>query len=125
MGSGKENCIFCKIISGEVGSEVILKSEKFIVIKDVDQSIKGHALVIPKKHMGTFMELSSKDYLEFLKTTKKATQKILGELGLKSFNLLNNNYSDAGQVVDHLHLHIIPRKKGDNVNGYFRKFYNG
>ena len=111
MGS----CIFCKIGKGEISSDKILETDNFLVFKDISPRSLGHSLVIPKKHFENFLDFDKKLYQEFLEITKKATQKILKETKSQGFNLVINNRDVAGQVVDHLHLHIIPRKKNDKV----------
>ena len=109
----KGNCVFCKIVAGDIPTKKILENKHFIVIKDVNPKVVGHSLVIPKKHVETFLDLPSSLYLNFLKTTNKAVKKILEETGSNGYNLLANNGSVAGQVVSHLHLHILPRKESD------------
>ncbi len=124
-----ENCVFCKIVAGvlsghdsspirddptgpgesEISSDVVFESGDFIVIRDVNPKVKGHMLVIPKRHVGSFMELESEMYKEFLGTVRD----VVKQEGLKDFNLVVNEGSVAGQVVDHLHLHILPRVEGD------------
>ncbi|MDH3353036.1 MAG: HIT family protein [Nanoarchaeota archaeon] len=105
-------CIFCKIASGEIPSEKIFESDNFFVIKDVNPKVKGHSLVISKKHFENFMELSPELYSEFLETVKGAVEK----LGAEAFNLVVNNGEIAGQIIPHLHLHILPRKSDDGFD---------
>jgi len=105
----KDGCVFCKIVNGDISSEKVFENENFIVIKDVNPKVEGHLLVIPKKHYDNFLELSSGMYEKFLGTVKDAVEK----LGVKDFNLVVNNGKDAGQVVGHLHLHVLPRREGD------------
>jgi len=110
----KKFCVFCKIISGDIAAEKVYDGKNFIVIKDGNPQTSGHSLVIPKKHCKDFLELDSKLYKEFLETVKFVTPRILEQVGTIDFNLLVNDGKLAGQVVHHLHLHIIPRfKKND------------
>jgi len=109
----KGNCVFCKIVAGDIPTKKILENKHFIVIKDVNPKVVGHLLIIPKKHVATFLDLSSSLYENLLKTTNKVVKMILEETGSKGYNLLVNNGSVAGQVVHHLHLHVLPRKEGD------------
>ncbi len=104
-----DDCIFCKIISGESKSEIITESENFLVIKNIYPNVEGHSLVIPKKHYSNFTELPQRLYEELLATTKIATEKITDG----NFNLIINNGHIAGQIIEHLHLHILPRKPDD------------
>jgi len=103
-----QNCIFCKIIKGEIPSEKILENENFIVIKDAHPQVKGHSLVISKKHYDSFSDLPEEIYKNLLETIKQITSKLE-----KDFNLIINNGKNAGQEVSHFHLHILPRKEND------------
>jgi histidine triad (HIT) family protein len=111
-----KDCIFCKIIRGEIPSEKILESENFIVIKDINPKVSGHSLVISKKHFKTFLDMPNLLFGEFLETAKKAVLKLIDGEKAQGFNLVMNNYEVAGQLVPHIHLHILPRKKDDNFN---------
>ena len=102
-------CVFCKIVRGEISSEKILENEDFIVIKDVNPKIEGHSLIIPKEHYETILDLPPSLYKKFLGTTKEAIDK----LRATNSNLVINNGRFAGQLIPHIHLHILPRKKGD------------
>lgn len=103
-----EDCVFCKIVSGEISSEKLFENENFIIIRDVNPVTDGHCLVIPKKHFDSFLDLDSKLYEDFLKITRNFVE------GLnENFNLIINNGENAGQVVKHLHMHVVPRTKDD------------
>ena len=104
-----EDCIFCKIVKGEIPSEKILENEEFIVIKDANPKVKGHSLLIPKKHFQDFINMDEKLYENFLKTLKETCEKLDSD----EFNFIINNGKNAGQIVPHLHLHILPRKEND------------
>jgi histidine triad (HIT) family protein len=110
-----ENCIFCKIIKGEIPAETVYETKNFIVIKDANPKTKGHSLVIPKQHADTFLNLNSSLYEEFLTATKSSAEKILKDTDSKGFHLLLNNGKSADQIVPHVHLHILPRKDNDGL----------
>jgi histidine triad (HIT) family protein len=110
------DCIFCKIVDGEIPSEKILETDNFIVIKDVNPKVEGHTLVIPKKHYSTLLDVPAPLLGEFLEAAKEASLKLIDETKAEGFNLVMNNYEVAGQVVDHAHIHILPRKKGDGFS---------
>tara|TARA_Y100000310_G_scaffold149036_2_gene148359 strand:+ start:3025 stop:3375 length:351 start_codon:yes stop_codon:yes gene_type:complete len=112
----ESGCVFCKIVSGEIKADMVFDSENFIVIKDANPQTPGHSLVIPKKHCDTFLDLSEEYYKEFLLTTKSVINNLMKEDGVEGFNLISNNYKIAGQIVPHLHLHIIPRRKKDGYS---------
>ena len=106
-----KDCVFCKIVAGEINADKILENKDFIVFADANPKVEGHMLVIPKVHCGNFMDLDSGLYGGFLSTVKGAVLK----LGCKDFNLVVNNGKVAGQIVGHLHLHILPRVDGDGL----------
>ena len=108
-----DDCVFCKIIAGEIPAEKVLENDKFIVIKDANPKVDGHSLVIPKEHFDSFTDLPSGFYNDFLEITREAVSKLLKENESDGFNLVNNNGRVAGQIVPHLHLHILPRRNGD------------
>lgn len=109
----KESCIFCKIANGEIKAEKILETDNFFAIKDINPKTKGHSLVISKKHYQTILDVPSSLLGEFLETGKELALKLLKEEKAEGFNFVINNYEVAGQLVPHVHLHILPRKKDD------------
>ena len=104
--------MFCKIVAGELLSEKVAEGDDFLVIRDASPKVSGHLLVISKGHYETFLDLPEGLYSEMLKVVRDAVDKI----GCKDFNLVLNNGEVAGQLVPHVHLHILPRKKGDGFN---------
>ncbi|MFH1452111.1 MAG: HIT domain-containing protein [archaeon] len=110
-----DDCIFCKIVKGELPSKKILENEGFIVIMDANPKSKGHCLVVPKVHYETFLDMPAEKYESFLRTARMAVVIILKEVRGEGFNFLLNNYGAAGQDVPHVHMHIIPRKRSDKV----------
>ena len=108
-----KDCIFCKIAKGEIKSEKILETDNFFCIKDINPKTKGHSLVISKKHYATILDVPSSMLGEFLETGKQLALKLLKEEKTEGFNLVVNTYKVAGQLVPHVHLHVLPRKKDD------------
>jgi histidine triad (HIT) family protein len=109
-----EECIFCKIARKDVKEEIIEDSENFIAFPDANPAAPGHTLIVPKRHFANLMDLPSDLAGEMIDVIKKVAEKRLRE-GAEGFNLVMNNFEAAGQVVEHAHLHLIPRKKGDKV----------
>jgi len=105
----KPDCIFCKIIEGKIPSEKVLENKRYIVIKDANPKVPGHLLVIPKKHYKSFLDFPKKHYEDFLDIVKKTTGTFSGD-----FNIVINNGKTAGQEIEHLHMHILPRTLGDD-----------
>ncbi len=110
-----KDCFYCKIAHGEVKTEKVLESRNFFAIFDVKPRVKGHVLVIPKKHFVTLLDIPNKLGNEMIEFTKRVAGKLLDEKYGDGFNVLMNNLEVAGQVVMHAHIHVIPRKEGDGV----------
>ena len=109
------DCIFCKIAKKEVPAEVIYENDNFFSIPDANQVIDGHSLVISKKHFETTLDLPNSIATELLDCIKKTALKLMEKTKSDGFDIINNNFESAGQVVKHVHYHILPRKKGDKV----------
>ncbi len=106
-----ENCIFCKIVKGEIPSQIVWQNNDFLIFKDIAPKAKEHYLLISKEHYATFEEMSSvqaakfAEMLRFLPTLKK-------DLNLEGgYRLIINQGADAGQTVFHLHVHILGGQK--------------
>jgi len=110
-----ENCIFCKIVKGEIPSEKVYEDDNFISILDMVPETEGHTLVIPKNHFKTILDLPNSLGNEFLEAIKNTTLKLMDKYKAEGFNIIFNNYKIAGQEVDHVHAHIMLRKQGDGM----------
>ena len=98
------DCIFCKIINGDFGTEFVYENDLAVVFKDINPKADTHLLVVPRLHVESLNELNDKDLLgELMMTVKSVTEK----LGIKSYKTLINTGQDAGQEVFHLHIHIL------------------
>ena len=102
------DCIFCKIIKGELPAEKIFENEEIIAFKDINPKAKTHLLIVPKKHIPTINDLNEAEGDELLigKMTLVARD-LAQEKGLSGYNLQFNVGKSAGQVVFHIHLHLI------------------
>lgn len=108
------DCVFCKIISGIIPSSKVYSDEKNNAFLDIAPANKGHVIVIPKNHAETITELSDEDLTSLIKAVKKVAKALLDEFD--GVNLLQNNKKAAGQLVPHLHFHVIPRNSGDGLD---------
>lgn len=104
-----ENCIFCKIVTGEIPSAKIYEDENVYAFLDISQVTKGHTLVVPKVHKETIFELTPDMAGPIFESVKKVADAIQKAYSPKGLNLLNNNGKTAGQTVFHYHIHLIPR----------------
>ncbi len=110
--SDKE-CIFCKIIDGQIPSFKVYENNSVLAFLDIFPLSKGHTVVIPKKHYYNFLDMPEEDMGDFFMELKKISSLIKEKLKIDGFNLVQNNFPAAGQVISHFHFHIIPRMKGD------------
>lgn len=110
-----EDCIFCKIVAGKIPAAKVYEDDKVISFLDIMPANKGHCLVVPKKHAQTLMEISEDDLAATVKTAKKVASALSLSFGNGSFNLVMNNGKEAGQLVNHAHMHIIPRFHKDRL----------
>ncbi|MHA1749797.1 MAG: HIT family protein [Promethearchaeota archaeon] len=109
-------CIFCSIIKGDIPSKIIYKNEHVISFLDINPCSKGHSLIVPRKHF-SMIDDASDDILKEIMTGARETMKLIkNKLHCDGFNLLINQGKDAGQVIDHFHLHVIPRYKNDKLS---------
>lgn len=111
----EKNCIFCKIISGEIPSSIVYEDKDFKVILDVSPASTGHVLIIPKQHFINLLELPDDLAGKAMILAKKLMIGITDILKCDGVNLVQNNNEAAGQTVFHFHMHIIPRYKEDNL----------
>ena len=116
-----EECVFCKIAKGEIPCYKIYENGSFFSVLDISPAVEGHSLIISKKHFENTLDLPDSLGPEFLDCIKKTALKILERENARGFNVLGNNFEVAGQVVNHFHVHIIPRKKGDGDFKFVKK----
>ena len=112
----KDNdCIFCLIANGDIPSDTVYEDEYFRAILDLSPASKGHTLLIPKDHAEDLFALPDDVAARVMPTAKKIAKAVKEAAGADGVNILQNNGESAGQTVKHFHVHIIPRKAGDNV----------
>lgn len=114
-----ENCIFCKIASGDIPSYTLYEDNLFKVFLDLSPTSFGHALLIPKEHYENLFELDDEISSKALVVAKKVAAAMKTALQCDGFNLLQNNGKIAGQTMFHFHIHLIPRYKDDNTKIVF------
>jgi histidine triad (HIT) family protein len=111
------DCIFCKIADGRIVTEIVDQDENTLTFLDHSPVFPGHLLIIPRTHVDNLMDLPGDQLQPFLKQVQRASRAV--EAGLDaagSFVAINNKVS---QTVPHLHAHVIPRRKGDGMKGFF------
>lgn len=111
------DCIFCKIINGEIPCAKVYEDEHVLAFMDIMQVTKGHTLVIPKVHKENVFELTPDLAKNFFESVTKVAGAVKKQLNPKGLNLINNNGKEAGQTVFHYHMHIVPRYGKDDGLG--------
>lgn len=111
-----ETCIFCKIVEGELPSHKVYEDKDVLAFLDINPTSPGHTLVIPKYHAANFEEVSADDLKKTILIVQKIGQKLKDSLGVESYNVCENNDPAAGQLIPHIHFHIIPRYTNDGLN---------
>ncbi|MGD6872169.1 HIT family protein [Sutcliffiella horikoshii] len=115
------DCIFCKIIDGDIPAAKVYEDEHVLAFLDISQVTKGHTLVIPKVHKENIYELTPEIAENLFKVVPKIANSIKEQFEPIGLNLLNNNGEAAGQSVFHYHLHILPRYgKGDGFGAVWK-----
>lgn len=112
-----DGCVFCSIIAGETSAEVVLDEPDVLAFLDARPVFKGHVLLVPHEHVVTLPDLPARLRDPFLEAAQRLARAVVDGLGAQgSFVAMNNVVS---QSVAHLHLHVVPRTKGDGLRGFF------
>ena len=110
-------CLFCDIVAGDVDADVVLETEQVVGFLDSRPLFKGHTLLVPRRHVVTLPDLPAELRDPFLAAGQRLAAAMVDGLGAQgSFVAMNNTVS---QSVAHLHLHVVPRTKGDGLRGFF------
>ena len=117
------DCIFCKIIKEEIPCAKVYENDEVLAFLDISPVNKGHVLVLPKKHFENIENLPDEILCEIARTIKKLSKAALKAVGADSFNLGLNNGKNAGQLVQHVHFHIMPRFENDGYKLWIGKKY--
>ena len=110
-----DECIFCKIVKGEIPCSKVFENEKFFAFLDIGPVNKGHTLVIPKKHYKNLFDMPKEELEGYMEAIQKVSKAITKGVNADGISINMSNESAAGQVVMHAHLHIIPRFKDDGL----------
>jgi histidine triad (HIT) family protein len=108
-------CIFCKIISGEIPATIVHLDESTFAFLDINPANKGHILVLPRKHYENLNDIPTNEVWHLFEVVQKISKAIEKGLKAEGYNILMNNKKPAGQLVNHAHIHVIPRFKGDEM----------
>jgi histidine triad (HIT) family protein len=107
------DCIFCKIVAGELPARIVQEDERTIAIMDIAPATRGHALVIPREHARDLTEIAPEDLAASALAAQRLASSMRERLGSEGVNLINSCGAAAWQTVFHFHIHVIPRYEGD------------
>jgi histidine triad (HIT) family protein len=110
---GDPDCLFCKIVAGEIPATRVREDERTIAFMDINPATRGHLLVVPREHARDLLEIPDKDLAACAAAAQDLAKRVTDRLGADGVNLLNSCGSPAWQTVFHFHIHVIPRYDGD------------
>ena len=109
------DCIFCKIVAGEIPAVKVLDEDEVIAFMDINPACRGHMLVVPKNHAENIFEISEADLSAVMGAVKRCAVAVKKALGAEGVTVLQLNGKASDQVVPHLHVHIMPRWEDDGL----------
>ena len=110
------DCIFCKIVAGEIPAVKVLDEEKVFAFMDINPASRGHMLVVPKNHAENIFEISEADLSAVMGAVKRCAGAVKEALGAEGITVLQLNGKASDQLVPHLHVHIMPRWENDGMS---------
>jgi histidine triad (HIT) family protein len=113
MSNPDPDCLFCKIVAGEIPATIVAEDERTVAFMDINPATRGHVLVIPRSHVRDVHEIAPKDLEAVAAAAQGVAARQRDRLGAEGVNLLNSNGRAAWQTVFHFHMHVIPRYGGD------------
>lgn len=114
--SSDATCIFCKIAAGQIPAAKVLDSDRVIAFLDIAPVAPGHLLVVPREHYATLETVPADLLAAVARELPRLSRVLLETTGASGLNVILNNGRAAGQVVDHLHFHLVPRTGGDRFH---------
>ncbi len=109
------DCLFCKIVRREIPADIVFEDDHTIAFLDIHPVSTGHTLVVPKEHATNIFDISSESWSHVSETVRIVARALERAVDGNGINLMMNNRENAGQVVDHPHVHVIPRFVGDGL----------
>ena len=113
MADRDPDCLFCKIVAGEIPGTIVAEDERTVAFMDINPATRGHALVVPRRHASDLGEIDDEDLAAVAAAARRLAIRARDALGADGINLMNSWGSDAWQTVFHLHIHVIPRYADD------------
>lgn len=116
-----QNCIFCKIAEGDIPSAKLFETDRIISFLDINPVNKGHALVVPKRHVESLLGLRQKELHAAIFAVQRVSRAVVRVTDADGFNVLQNNGEVSGQEIPHVHFHVIPRFADDGFDFGWRQ----
>jgi histidine triad (HIT) family protein len=107
------DCIFCKIVGGELPSQIVEEDERTVAFMDISPATRGHLLVVPREHARNLLEVGADDLRATMATVQRMARRVSERLEPAGINVLNSCGAAAWQTVFHFHVHVIPRYQDD------------
>jgi histidine triad (HIT) family protein len=107
------DCVFCKIIAGELPGQIVAQDERTVSFMDISPATRGHALVVPRRHVKDLHEIDREDLVAVVLAAQRRAARARDRLHADGVNLINSCGAAAWQTVFHFHVHVIPRYEGD------------
>jgi len=111
----ESGCVFCRIVSGQIPARVVYSDEHFIAFLDINPAAPAHTLLVPKKHIESITKLPSDVAARLGLALKKVSDAVIRAVDAQGLNVIQNNGAVAGQLVPHIHFHLIPRFENDKL----------
>ncbi len=108
-----EDCIFCKIVAGEIPAQIVAEDEQTLAFMDIAPATRGHVLVIPKRHVADLWEIEPGQLEAVTRAAQRVALRVRDRLDADGVNLINSCRPAAWQTIFHFHMHVIPRYAGD------------
>lgn len=113
MSERDPDCLFCKIVAGELSAEIVAQDERTVAFMDINPATRGHLLVVPRRHAKDLLDIDPDDLAATARAAQQLAVRLHERLPIDGVNLLNSCGSAAWQTVFHLHIHVIPRYADD------------
>jgi histidine triad (HIT) family protein len=113
MPTGSEDCLFCRIVAGELPATVVDEDARTLAFMDINPATRGHALVVPRAHARDLHEIPAEDLQAVALAAQRLAVRMRGRLGADGVNLINSCGQAAWQTVFHFHMHVVPRYVDD------------
>jgi len=107
------DCIFCKVIAGEIPGEMVDSDDRTVTVMDINPATRGHVVVIPREHAENLLSVSDEDLAAVMAAVRRICERMQDTIGPAGFNVLNNMGRAAWQSIFHFHVHVIPRYADD------------